>query len=64
LLERVELKNIFYYKEELEMTAQELLEIAYITKNWDIRLTPKQISKLIDDAREYAKNLYVYNGIK
>jgi hypothetical protein len=47
-----------------EMTTQELLEIAYITKNWDIRMTPEQISELIDDARKYANNLYAYNGIK
>jgi hypothetical protein len=37
------------------MTTKELLESAYIMKNWDIRMTPEEITNLVNDARNYAE---------
>jgi hypothetical protein len=39
------------------ITTKELLQNAYIMGNWDIRMTPEDILKLANEAKNYADKL-------
>jgi hypothetical protein len=41
-------------KEGSNMTAKELLEIAYVVKHWNVKMSEKEVCDLIDQARKYS----------